>query len=916
MKEKICFSFFFVVIKITFFYSQNIITYAGNGTYGFNGDNILATSASIANATGIATDSAGNLYIADDDNHRIRKVNKSGIITTIAGTGIGGYSGDGGPAILAQLNEPRAVAVDKHGNVYISDLANCRIRKINTSGIITTLAGNGSVGFSGDGGSAILASFNRPVGITVDLIGNVYVADWNNNRIRKINTSGVINTFAGNGSASYSGDGGMAINASLHYPHDVCVDASGNIYIADANNNRIRKVNASGVISTFAGGGSFFVNGALATTVGMDYPITITSDAAGNVYFVIENFNRICKVDLSGIISVVAGPWFPNGYAGDGGPAISAVFYYPRGISIDGFGNLFISDTQNSRVRVICAPPSIPSQINGDNIICSGTSTHIYSVTPTLGAATYSWVLPGGWSGSSVTNTINVTSNGTNGTISVTAINSCGSASGQSTISIGLQSPPNVLIVATNSTICSKDTVILMGVNATSYVWNTGATSQSISPSPSITTTYTVTGTDAFGCVNSAVQTISVNPLPILNISSSTNSLCSGQSTTLTSTGATTYTWYPGSSNFSLISVTPTTSTTYTLIGMNSTGCINSIQYTIQVIPTPTLSLINPLYYLCSGNATISANGASSYQWMPGAFTGSTIVVSPSVTTNYTVVGANGICTSSAISTVSLGTAPPLILTSNNQSGCIGTCFSLSNSSNSFYPFTYNWGDNAFSTPLLSQHCYSVAGEFTVSAQATFSTGCSVISANTLTISVFPPPSLMINIIGGNTQNINTNIGIINLSTGGNQYIWSFGDGSQNVVTSSLTEIVHSYSITGNYCVKLIAENTTTGCIDSISQCIDVLCQSYINSPNVFTPNGDGSNDIFKFDSECIDFLNVVIYNRWGLKILEWDKINSGWDGRTTSGQLVVEGTYFYVLKYIDSNGKTVTQSRSFSLFR
>jgi sugar lactone lactonase YvrE len=242
-----------------------IATVAGKGASGYSGDGATATNAGLNLPCGVAVDSSGNLYIADTDNERIRKVAANGIITTVAGKGAAGYSGDGGPATNASLNLPYGAALDAFGNLYIADRSNNRIRKVAANGIITTVAGNGSGTYAGDGGPATNASLDYPIGAAFDAAGNLYVADSGNNCIRKADTNGIITTVAGNGSGTYAGDGGAATNASLNYPSAAAVDASGNLYIADRSNNRIREVHFSGFPSlalanvTGANAGSYTV---------------------------------------------------------------------------------------------------------------------------------------------------------------------------------------------------------------------------------------------------------------------------------------------------------------------------------------------------------------------------------------------------------------------------------------------------------------------------------------------------------------------------------------------------------------------------------------------------------------------------------------------------------------------------------
>ena len=248
-------------------------------------------------------------------------INFPTLITTVAGNGTPSYSGDGGPATTAGLNNPCGVAFDAAGNLYISDLGNARIRKVDTNGIISTVAGNGHPTYAGDGGAATNASLS-PKGVALDASGDLYITDTNNQRIRKVGTNCIISTVAGNGHPTYAGDGGAATNASLHYPWSVALDAAGNCYIADQNSNRVRKVDTNGIISTVAGNGSASSagDGCPATNAGIYYPAGVALDAIGNLYIADLFGSRVRKVNNSGIISTVAG----GGSGGDGGAATKA----------------------------------------------------------------------------------------------------------------------------------------------------------------------------------------------------------------------------------------------------------------------------------------------------------------------------------------------------------------------------------------------------------------------------------------------------------------------------------------------------------------------------------------------------------------------------------------------------------------
>ena len=345
-----------------------ITTVAGAGSTGesgggFGGDGGPATAAQLNRPTGVALDGAGNLYIADLRNDRIRKVDSAGVISTVAGDGTGGYRGDGGPATAAQLNRPTGVALDGAGNLYITDRVNHRIRKVDAAGVISTVAGAGRGGYRGDGGPAVAAQLNYPTGVALDGAGNLYIADWGNDRIRKVDSAGVISTVAGGGSG---GDGGPATAALLNLPGDVALDGAGNLYIADTLNNRIRKVDAAGVISTVAGDGTrgYGGDGGPATAAQLTFPYGVAPDGSGNLYIVDSSNQRIRKVDAAGVITTVAGDG-TRGYGGDGGPATAALLNFPGGVALDGAGNLYIADSSNDRIRKVDAAGVI-STVAGD----------------------------------------------------------------------------------------------------------------------------------------------------------------------------------------------------------------------------------------------------------------------------------------------------------------------------------------------------------------------------------------------------------------------------------------------------------------------------------------------------------------------------------------------------------------------
>lgn len=321
---------FFIAVSIAAFLptidvasaaTGDITTMVGTGTGGYGGDGGLATAAAIDlgdGPYGAATDSTGAMYFPDMGNNRVRRVSPSGTITTVAGTGEPGYSGDGGAAISAQLDGPEAVVVDDFGNLLIADRNNYRVRKVDPNGTISTVAGTGADpdgSAAGDGGPAI-ASPMEPQGLALDSSGRLYISDTSNNRVRRVDAAGIITTVAGDGdSTPFRGDGGPAVLATLNIPMAITIDAQDNLYIADMYNHRVRRVTPGGTITTVAGSGA-------------------------------------------------SGP-YAGGYGGDGGAATSARLSSPNGLDVDAAGTLFIADTANHRVRRVDALTGTISTLAG-----------------------------------------------------------------------------------------------------------------------------------------------------------------------------------------------------------------------------------------------------------------------------------------------------------------------------------------------------------------------------------------------------------------------------------------------------------------------------------------------------------------------------------------------------------------------
>ena len=361
--------------------AQIISTIAGTGSWGFSGDGGPASAAKLHLPWGLALDTAGNLLVADLFNNRIRKIDATGIIRTIAGNGSGGFGGDGGPATAAQVDSPIYIATDAIGNIYFTTTGN--VRKIDPTGIITSFAGvPGTGSYSGDGGQATAAHFNKPRGIIADNAGNVYICDHNNYRVRRVDVTGIVTTVAGNGTMGNSGDGGMATDAQIE-PEAITIDGTGNLVISDFYNRTIRKVNISGIITNVTGLGvfGFSGDGGPATAAEIADPAQLAFDSSGNLFFCDVANLRIRKIDTSGTINTIAG----NGTVGSGGdmgPALVCQFFQVVGIAIRQYcgETIYLADEAAQRIRKIVYYNNPPLFVLGHThnlTVCDGVSVSL-----------------------------------------------------------------------------------------------------------------------------------------------------------------------------------------------------------------------------------------------------------------------------------------------------------------------------------------------------------------------------------------------------------------------------------------------------------------------------------------------------------------------------------------------------------
>lgn len=510
---------FILLFSVNSLIAQIITTIAGmSHNFNTSGDGGPAINASLRSPSSVAVDKKGNIYIVDINSFVVRKINTAGIISNFAGNRTLGYSGDGGPAVNAQMVKPVCIAFDKKGNLYIADYDVGVIRKVDTFGIISNFAGKlvlyGAY-IRGDGGLAINAQFSPPYSITADKVGNIYFGDEANSTIRKVDTSGIISTFAGNQINGYSGDGGPAVNAELGLMFGgMTTDAAGNFYFEDPYNYVIRKVDTKGIITTIVGNGKTGYSGdggpAINAQVG-SLSGNMAIDKAGNLFFSDPQNHVVRKVNKSGIISTYAGNGIA-GFSGDNGIAVKAMLSYPQGLALDSSGNLLITDIANNNVRKVIPCNLQPSFSHIDTVICKGSTFQIKPNRMVSASGVYIDTL--------------------------FANSGCDSIYINDTIRIDSSTR-----IPKTIPICSGKSVSIGISGLKSYLWNTGATTDSIAVNqPAI---YTVLTTDSFGC--RAIDTFNVTAYdnPVLNLPKDTT-VCLG-GLIMVGTGYQSYIWNTGS---------------------------------------------------------------------------------------------------------------------------------------------------------------------------------------------------------------------------------------------------------------------------------------------------------------------------------------------------------------------------------
>ena len=719
-----------------------------------------------------------------------------GIINTIAGNGTAAYTGDGGPATSASLNTPLGIWVDGTGNLYIADKGNSVIRKVTTAGIISTIAGTGVAGYSGDLGAATLAQLSSPTGVSVDASGNVYIADFGNNRIRMINALGVISTVAGNGTAGFTGDGSAATSAELHSPYGVWVEAGSSFVFTDQANHRVRKVNGTtGIITTIAGNGgtSFCCDGGPATAASFTNPAGICEDATGVIYFATQAGDaRVRKIDLAGNIYTEMGNGV-HGFTGDCGPATNAEILLPQGVATDAANNVYLATSGDYRIRVVDAATGVIHTVAGD------------------GSVTYS---------------------GDGGSPLSAGMNPFGvflDATGDVYIS-GDNRVRKITIASTNDTVrfCPGDSVVLG--SATSFVdsfkWSSGDTTSSITVHTG--GTYWV---NMYICAFISTDTFIVKTDTPLIVAGSNSPVCSGNTISLTATPDTageTFSWIgPGGFSSTLqnpaISGVPITDSGIYKVIIVVNGCIDSAFVHVHIDQSPATPVAGSNSPLCT-NDTVKLTGADvtssiSYHWSgPSSFNSSNqnpVINNASATQSgmYTLTVTSGLCSSTDSTLVIVNPKPPIPELSPILPHCSGTTLAFTVIADTVGA-TYLWsGPNGYSSilenPAIPNIVTADGGVYSVTATLL---GCSSTYTVNVTVDstpVAPTASSNSPVCSGNT------LFLTSFSpTAGATYSWA-GPGTYTA-TSQDTSIINTITPeSGNYTVTATSHYTSLNCSNS-----------------------------------------------------------------------------------------------------
>lgn len=877
--------------------SQIISTIAGSGVAGYAGDGGTASNAQFNNPISLALDATGNIYISDFYNHRIRKMNiATNTITTVGGNGTPGFSGDGGPATSAQINNPGDLCVDAIGNIYFIDNQNFRIRKIEaTTGLISTIAGNGGANYAGETIAAISAGIHYPNGVAVDANGNLYISLFTKQRICKIDMiTGILSTIGGNGANGFSGDGGPAINASFGYPAGLSVTSAGDVFVADYNNNRIRKINAMGIVTTVVGNGTagFSGDGSSAINASVNFPTGVFVDLNGNIFIADRGNNRIRKVTVSdGNINTVAGSGV-FGYGGDGGSAISpcAKLADPHKIRVDAAGNLFIADQSNNRIRKV---DTNPVTVIIPTINISSSSTTVCANTPVAFNATitnggvnpiYKWKVNGIIVGTnSPTFTSSALNNGDIISCELTTNSNCGSmivTSNNISISITASVIPAITISSNATAICSGS-----NVSFTSSVINEGSLP---------TYQWQINGTNT-GNNNPSFSSGNLANGDVVSCIMTSSALCAVPSNI--------------KSNNIIITVTPITTPSVTITASATDICLGSI-VTFNAVAVN--AGINPAYqWKINGLNVGNSMPAFSYSLLQdGDIITCSIVSDPTLkcaTTN--TANSNQIRIK-----VSASVSPSINIVASTNNICLGSvvtfnAIDLNGGNSPGYQWKVNGintgsNNSVFSSTLLRNgdkvECVLIPKNALCPSLPVTSNAVLMTVYNLPVISIHPIDTIVVP--GSQVQLIAT--------VGGSYQSFQWSPSSQLIDPLNLAP--RTFPLNTNTSFTLTVKSNE-GCIDSSHAQIKIYIPFFM--PTGFTPNNNGLNDIYRIPpSVQIALKRFSIYNIWGEIVFSTTDINKGWDGKY-KGINCSSGVFVYLIEG-NIDGKKVIKKNTFVLIR
>ena len=947
--------------------AQQVTTVAGSaGASGFVDG--IGSIARFNEPHAVACDPNGNVFIADRLNHRIRKVNASGIVSTYAGTGVVG--GTDGPALSSTFNEPWGIACDAIGNVYVVDTKNYKIRKIDSGGMVTTLAGSGVFGTTN--GAAALARFGFPAGIAVTSNGNtIYVSDYNTHTIRKIE-NGQVSTMAGTVFVSGMNDGTGA-TATFNHPYGLCMTSTGDVLIADEWNSVIRKMNPLGVVTTVAGSGILGSVDGPAMSAQFKFPAGICTDGMGNIFIADVLNHTIRKLNAAGVVSTYAGL---AGNIGDvNGNAALARFNNPTGVCFNTIDQgVYVGDNTNQLLRKITNVSSTTLSLSlvGATTRCFGDSI-VFQISPS-NLSNYKMKENAVVVGSSSTSTITVSnlSAGTH-TLFATAIDGMGATAISTNISITIL-PPFVPTISSNNgtTICNGAALILTAQLGSNYVWSSGANTKSIVVNTA--GTYQVSVTNASGCRGISIPfVVTVQSNPVATILATADTICPNQSTTLTSSAGISYQWSTSATTQSISAGPGSYSVTVTGVG----GCTAiSLVQIISAYPVsnPSISPNGTVLIFQGDSVLLQASGSSNYTWSNGS-TSSSIYVN--ATGNYTVVGTslNGCTATSTASNVTVISSSTILTAQGATSFCDGNFVQLQ----SIFPTGNQWyynglpaaGSNAQQYNAYDDGWYHVgvwqnnAWMFSDSIRVTVwptpnvpnLNDTSVCKGSSITLNIpfvsgvtykwynaltggsllstglsftSPPLTTMttyyveaVNSFGCKSARLDVDVVVKALPVASFTYTsvassgqynvnftcttlnpdyitWIFGDTSIQGNVSHLTDPMYTYPVAGTYDVILIIENFF-GCADTLVKKVAAGANNPAFVPTTFTPNDDGKNDVFRVRSEQFTLDVMKIYDQWGTLLYTTDASFPQWDG-TVNGKTVMNGTYVYRIVILDEN--------------